>query len=134
MESFEQNTQSQADMPVQYDRHSIEPKCKWNWFAFLNPILFAFGTKAWLCLLYFIPFISFVWCFVSGACAERWAWDSGFYDDEKSFRKAMQTWNRAGVFMAIVSLIMIVAIVIISILFAGTLLTRLNDELHVVLN
>lgn len=129
MESYESKTQSQATtQPVQYEVRPAQPRCKWNWGAFCNPLVFGVGTKAWLCLLYLIPFLSLIWCFVSGACAERWAWGSGFYDDEKSFRKAMQTWNRAGVFTAIVALICLVIgiIVCVALVSAGLMHFKFN--------
>jgi len=132
MESYEPNTQPQTEaQPVQYEVLPAEPRCKWNWGAFLNPVVFGVGTKAYLCLLYFIPFISLIWCFVSGACAERWAWGSGFYSDEKSFRKAMQTWNRAGVFMAICTLVILVISIVVSVLLVNAGLMHFNFNFHV---
>lgn len=71
----------------------------------MSPIVFAIGTKSWLCLLNLVPFLNIVWMFIAAAKGEKWAWDSGFYEDERSFRKSMQTWNRAGAFLAIIALI-----------------------------
>ena len=113
MENIESNQAPVTATPVQYQPSCVRPRCKWNWGAFMSPIVFAFGTKSWLCLLNLVPFLNIVWMFIAAAKGEKWAWDSGFYEDEKSFRKAMQTWNRAGAFLAIMMLIAIAVSVLL---------------------
>lgn len=89
------------------------PEFKFNWGAFLLSTVFAVGNKAWLSLLTIVPILNIVWVFVSGFKGEEWAWNSGMFDDVKSFRVAMRTWNRAGIFTLICILVGVLLLVLI---------------------
>jgi hypothetical protein len=78
-------------------------KTKWNWGAFALTFPFAVGCKAYLGLLVLVPFLNFVWVFISGAVGEKWALENGEYRDEIEFRKVMDTWSKAGLVTFMVS-------------------------------
>lgn len=80
----------------------------WNWGAFFFNILFGFANKAWLTFLCFIPVFNIVWIFVCGAKGEKWAWESGEFNNEESFRATMRSWNRAGILQLILVVISLV--------------------------
>lgn len=73
-------------------------KTGWNWGAFVDPIGFGVGNKAYLTLLSLIPVFGWVWIFFVGNRAERWALENleNDYRDEEEFRKIMDTWKRGG--------------------------------------
>lgn len=97
------------------------PRRKWNWAAFTNPIFFAIGNKSYLGLLNLIPIFNLVWCFIYGAKAEAWTWETGLYEDDKTFRASMDSWNRAGLVFFIIT----IALTILSCIFASTLSAKL---------
>lgn len=78
---------------------------RWNWGAFIDPIGFGVGNKAYMCLLSLIPFFGVVWIFFTGNRAERWALENpdNHYRDEEEFRKIMDTWKKGGFVNFIIS-------------------------------
>ncbi len=93
--------------PVRYNEPET-PEFHWNWGAFMYNWIFGFANKAWLCFLCFVPLLNIVWDFVSGAMAEKWAWESGEFEDGKCFRAAMKSWNRAGLLTFIITIVLLV--------------------------
>ncbi|MFK4885861.1 ribonuclease G [Lactococcus petauri] len=95
---------------------------KWNWGAFLDPLGFGVGNRAYLCLLAFVPLLNIVWIFISGAKAESWALANtkNKYRDEKEFRNIMDSWKRAGFVKFIVYLAFFVLYFLLIVAF-GTL-------------
>ena len=81
---------------------------KWNWGAFALTIAFASGNKAYLGLLGLVPFLNLFWVFVAGFKGEDWARDANTYGSEAEFRAVMDSWNRAGFVMFIISIIVAV--------------------------
>jgi hypothetical protein len=95
-----------------------EPNLKFNWGAFFLPLHFGFATKAWLCFLALIPGINFIFCFVSGFAGAQWAYESGHFATVEEFNAVMDSWNRAGKFMLISTLI---SMAMVAIMFFGIL-------------
>ena len=93
--------------PVGYGE-PVTPDFHWNWGAFMLNWVFGFANKAWLCFLCFVPLLHIVWIFVCGARAERWAWESGMFENGAAFRTTMRTWNRAGLLLFIVTIVVVV--------------------------
>ena len=84
-------------------------KLGWNWGAFMFPLQFALGTKAYLAFLTLVPLLNLVWFFVCGAQGAQWAYDSGFFTNVDEFNGAMKSWNKAG-FITFVIMVIIFAI------------------------
>ncbi len=78
------------------------PKFKWNWGAFMMPIQFGIGTKAYMTLLMLVPLLSLIWPFICGAQGEEWAYNSGDFANVDEFNGAMRSWNRSGKVMFII--------------------------------
>jgi len=93
--------------PARYDAPQ-EPEFHWNWGAFMFSWIFGFANRAWLCFLCFVPLLNIVWVFVSGAKGEKWAWESGTFEDERSFRATMKSWSRAGLLIFIITVVVVV--------------------------
>ena len=83
-----------------------EAEMGWNWGAFMFPIQFALGTKAYLALLTLVPILNLIWLFVSGSQGARWAYDSGYFTNIDEFNGAMRSWNRAGLISFVVVVIL----------------------------
>lgn len=100
------------------ENNSIEKKevSKWNWGAFMMPVVWGFGNRSYLPLLTLIPVFGFIWMFVCGANANKWAWNNNEYRDIQEFKKVQETWNRAGFVIIALYAISIITIII----FFGT--------------
>ena len=105
---------------------SRTPEFHWNWGAFMLNWIFGFANKAWLCFLCLIPLLNIVWPFVCGAKAEQWAWESGEFEDEKSFRATMRSWNRAGLLSFIITIVVLVLYLILAVGLVAAL--RFNGQ------
>lgn len=99
---------------------------KWNWGAFMMPLQFGIGNKAYLCLLALIPILSFIWIFVAGAKGAKWAFESGDFDTVKEFNASMKTWNRAGAVMAIICAIAIAVYVVLLVAISSSIMPLIN--------
>ncbi|MCR1953837.1 ribonuclease G [Clostridioides mangenotii] len=78
----------------------------WNWGAFMFNIVWGFGNKSYMPLICLIPIVNIVWIFVCGAKGNEWAYNK--YDgDVDTFLAIQETWNRAGLIMFIISLVVI---------------------------
>lgn len=88
---------------------------KWNWGAFVNPIGFGIGNRAYLGLLAFVPLLNIIWIFISGAKAESWALSNpnNSYRDEEEFRNVMDSWKRAGFVQFLIILAIFVLYIIV---------------------
>lgn len=73
-----------------------EPRLKWNWGAFMMPLQFGFGNKAYPTFLTLIPVLNFIWIFVCGFKGAEWAYNSNAHKNVDAFNGAMDSWNRAG--------------------------------------
>lgn len=100
-----------------------EPRLKWNWGAFMMPLQFGFGNKAYLTLLTLVPLLNIVWIFVCGFKGAKWAYDSAAHKNIDAFNGSMITWNRAGLTSFVVTAVVIVLYLV---LFAGQIYTLLN--------
>lgn len=91
-----------------YDLSTKEAKLGWNWGAFMMPLQFGMGNKAYLAFLALIPVLSIIWIFVTGSQGAKWAFESGAFANIDEFNGAMESWNRAGKIMAIICAVIIV--------------------------
>lgn len=91
---------------------------RWNWGAFMFGVVFGFAHKTWPAYLCFIPGFNLIWMFVCGGMAEKWVWDTGHFEDGKTFREVMDSWNRGGKcgFVLTVIVLTILAVASIAIL------------------
>ena len=80
---------------------------KWNWGAFLLPVWFAFANRSYLNLLVLVPVLNIFWIFYGALKGESWALNNlrNDYQTDREFRKVMDSWNRAGLAMLIVLII-----------------------------
>jgi len=99
MDNFEKN---------QYTVNTVSPNLGWNWGAFMYNYLFGFANHAYLTFLIFIPMLNIIWIFVSGAMGASWAWNSGKFKNAETFNAVMESWNRAGLLMLIVTAVTMV--------------------------
>ena len=102
MENYDQN-ETQGYYDVNYVPAEIKG---WNWGAFVYNIAWGIGNNAYLTLLCLIPFFNIIWVFVCGAKGNEWAWKNGNYTDVATFQAVQSTWNRAGLVMFIISLVL----------------------------
>lgn len=79
----------------------------WNWGAFAFNWIWGIGNKTYLPLLALIPIFDIVWIFICGAKGNEWAWKDGHYTDVESFKNTQATWNRAGLVMFIIQVVLI---------------------------
>lgn len=98
---------------------------KWNWGAFMFNIFWGLGNGSYLPLLCFIPVFNLVWMFVCGAKGNQWAWKKGNYTDVETFLAVQKTWNKAGLWSFILSILFMilyfVAIFALSVSLASTM-------------
>lgn len=80
---------------------------KWNWGAFSLNIIWGIGNKTYLPLLCLIPLFNFVWVFICGFKGNEGAWRDGNYTDVETFKQVQKTWNRAGIAMFIIQIVII---------------------------
>ena len=81
---------------------------KWNWGAFMMNIIWGLGNKSYLPLLCLIPIFNIVWVFVCGVKGNEWAWKKGNYSSVQEFMQVQDTWNRAGIFQFIITIVVVV--------------------------
>lgn len=111
-----QNTQYQQNpyqanqyQPNQFATYDVPPSIKkWNWGAFMFNITWGIGNKTYLPLLCLVPFVNLVMPFICGAMGNEWAWKNGNYSDPEEFLKVQSTWNRAGIFSFILTIVVLV--------------------------
>lgn len=84
---------------------------KWNWSGFIQCFAFGLGNRAYLNLLCLVPVLNLIWIFVAGFKTEKWARDNAAneYRDELEFRRIMDTWNRSGFVVFIISVVFMAA-------------------------
>ncbi|MEX6199589.1 ribonuclease G [Providencia stuartii] len=91
---------------MSYENKSVPNEIKrWNWGAFIFNIYWGIGNKSYFPLLTLIPLLNIVWIFVCGIKGNEWAWKNGDYDSVETFMKVQETWNRAGLFCFIISIV-----------------------------
>lgn len=83
---------------------------KWNWGAFVSWMFFSVGNRTYLGFLNLIPVFNIFWIFWTAAHAELWALENpdNNYRDEEEFRKVMDSWNRGGLVIFLVSLLFLI--------------------------
>lgn len=83
----------------------------WSWGAFMLPVSFSIGNGAYLPLLSLIPIFGFFWSFVCGAKGYEWAQNAKTYASVESFNEVMESWDRVGKFLFVVSIFLAIAVV-----------------------
>lgn len=96
---------------------------KWNWGAFVLPVMWGIGNKAYWSLLCMIPVFGWFWRFVSGLKGNEWAYKSSGVGP-KSTLKIQESWNRAGKLVLIIAIIIAVLVVLIYMFFGLLLALR----------
>jgi hypothetical protein len=97
---------------------------KWNWGAFSFNMIWGIGNHAYLTLLCLVPFLNIIWIFVCGANGNRWAWESGKFKNVEEFLAVQKTWNRAGLFVFILQIVLIIPLILI--MLAGAAFYSIN--------
>ncbi|MCZ9310545.1 hypothetical protein PAF15_00945 [Weissella koreensis] len=82
----------------------------WSWGAFMFSWIWGFGNKSYLTFFTLIPIFGFIWRFVCGFKGNDWAWKKGNYSSVDEFKKVQSTWNRAGLFLFILTIALSVII------------------------
>jgi len=96
------------------DFDSIPPEIKkWNWGAFSFNIIWGIGNHAYLTLLCLVPLLNIVWIFICGANGNKWAWQSGQFKNVEEFLAVQKTWNRAGLFMFIIQVVLVIPMILL---------------------
>lgn len=96
-----------------------QPITGWCWGAFMYNWIWGIAHKCYLPLLCFIPIFGLFWLFVCGAKGHSWAMNSGLFRTVEEYNASMSTWNRAGKF----ALIFTIVFLILYFLLFGTILT-----------
>lgn len=83
---------------------------KWNWGAFTFNIWWGIANRVWLVFLMLVPLFNIIWVFILAYNGNKWAYTkySETRDDREVFNYAQRTWNRAGFWSFIISIILIV--------------------------
>ena len=103
-----------------------EYETKWNWGAFSNWMFFALGNGTYLAFLNLVPVFNIFWIFWTAAHAEQWALETNIYANPQEFRTVMDTWNRGGLILFIVNIVVFILMLlywttILSVLMTPTL-------------
>ena len=67
--------------------------------------IWGLGNKTYLPLMCLIPIFNIVWIFVCGTKGNEWAWKKENYKDTDTFLAVQKTWNRAGIFQFVITII-----------------------------
>ena len=62
-------------------------------------------------MLSLIPIFGFFWSFVCGAKGYEWAQNAKTYASVESFNEVMESWDRVGKFLFVVSIFLAIAVV-----------------------
>ena len=109
---------------------------KWNWGAFFMPLPFGFANHAYLTFLTLIPLVGWIFYFVSGFCGSEWAYNSGKFNSDEEFNAVMNSWNRAGIFVGILtiaSVVLTIAWIIFCFCLAGSMMGALASTMETTL-
>jgi hypothetical protein len=93
----------------------------WSWGAFVLSWIWGIGNKTWIAFLVFIPLVNIIMVFILGARGHQWAWQNKEWDSVEHFRKTQRTWNRWGVALFIIGIVVgvIYAIIAVAISLMG---------------
>lgn len=116
MDDFNKNTISE-EIPKEIK--------KWNWGAFQFSAFWGIGNKTYLPLLALIPIFNFIWMFVCGFKGNQWAWKKYEDKDLNTFLKVQETWNRAGFWGFIISILSFILIFIFQLFITFTTLNSI---------
>jgi len=85
----------------------------WNWGAFLLNWIWGIGNGVWIALLTLIPYVNIIMPFVLGVKGNEWAWRNRKWDSIEHFKRVQRNWARVGIYIIVVSLILVLAAVVI---------------------
>lgn len=91
----------------------------WNWGAFLFNWIWGLGNGTYIALLCLLPFVNFVMVFILGAKGNAWAWQNKRWDSVEHFKRVQRKWTIA----ALIMIGLVVALVVISMMFAKSAAT-----------
>jgi hypothetical protein len=86
----------------------------WSWGAFVFSWIWGICNRTWIAFLVFIPIVNIIMVFVLGARGKEWAWKNKSWDSVEHFRKTQRTWNRWGVALFIIGIVIGVIYAIIA--------------------
>ncbi len=84
----------------------FEIKEKWNWGAFLMPVLWGLSNHVYQALWCFLPVIGFFYSFYLGSHGNEFAWKHRYWESVEEFRRVQRKWAfwAVGVNVAILAL------------------------------
>lgn len=84
----------------------FEIKGKWNWGAFLMPVLWGLSNHVYQALWCFLPVIGFFYSFYLGSHGNEFAWKHHYWESVEEFRRVQRKWAfwAVGVNVAILAL------------------------------
>ena len=85
----------------------------WNWGAFLLNWIWGIGNNVWIALLALIPYVNIIMPFVLGVKGNEWSWRNRKWDSIEHFKRVQRTWAKVGIYIIVVSLILVFAAVIL---------------------
>jgi hypothetical protein len=93
----------------------------WSWGAFVLSWIWGIGNRTWIAFLVFIPLVNIIMVFILGARGKEWAWQNKEWDSIEHFQKTQRLWNRWGVALFIIGIVVgvIYAIIAVAISMLG---------------
>ena len=70
----------------------FELKEKWNWGAFLMPVIWGLANHVYQALWCFVPIIGFFYSFYLGAHGNEFAWKHHYWESVEEFRRVQRKW------------------------------------------
>lgn len=88
----------------------------WSWGAFSLTWIWGIFNSTWIAFLTFVPLLGIIWVFVLGARGKEWAWQHKKWESAERFKKVQRTWDKWGLALFIIGLIVMVLYIIAIIL------------------
>lgn len=100
---------------------------KWSWGAFmLYPIWGFFNGCWWAIFVYLFLCWTIIPAIVFGIYGRRWSWKNKQWSSALNFNKTQATWDKVGLILFIINIVMTVISILFSILFYASILSALN--------
>jgi hypothetical protein len=92
----------------------------WSWGAFALTWIWGIFNSTWIAFLTFVPFLNIIWVFVLGARGKEWAWQHKKWESAERFKKTQRTWDKWGLALFIIGLIVMVLYIVIAAILIAT--------------
>lgn len=107
------NTQVSPDLN-NYNVHNPPQSLKgFNWGAFALPLFWGISNKVYLALICLIPYVGIIVNIYFGIFGNSYAWKEGRFKTEKECMECQKVWNKWGIAIFIVYLIIIILAVLL---------------------